>query len=119
MGELKHPADAIVDRYASDKTMTLGDLRAAIRDAVDSVVTERDHLLTIKAWAEGHKDQKRRPFSDRLAQATIAGQVAELDRLRGRLVDALALLKDAVSDLEAEGYWPQAKAITDFLGGAP
>lgn len=58
------------------------------------------HLETIKAWAENHPDQKRRPFSDQLAKGIIDDQVKEIDRLtelvkaeRAKLAKAMEVLQ--------------------------
>jgi hypothetical protein len=48
---VEHPADALVDRYASDKTMTLGNLREAIRGCIDGAI-DAGHLARTAAEAE-------------------------------------------------------------------
>lgn len=97
IGEVKHPADAIVDRYASDKRMTLGDLRASIREAVDRVAswpewkrngsTASPDLLAALAATDAREAQLRKQDISWQVAFSEAHHRAEAEKVRA---DALA-----------------------------
>lgn len=69
--------------------------------AMADLLAEVAELRAWKVHILEHADRKKRPFLDRLAQAVIADQIKEIDRLHGEIAGLPIRLGEATARADA------------------